>query len=153
MASTRLPRPDDWRGSPSNANTSRAWGADALLLIVRILSLGRLQELLNLSRTLDLDALVEVHSPEDLETATKAGAELIGINNRNLATFDTDISVAVALKHRFAPNQIAVAASGIASPEDIQYNLDHGIFNFLIGESLVTAEDPARFLKELIART
>jgi indole-3-glycerol phosphate synthase len=150
-AATTLPvLRKDFIISPYQVYETRAWGADALLLIVRILSLSQLQTLLQLSRTLNLAALVEVHSVEDLEIATRAGAELIGINNRNLATFHTDISVSITLKQQFTPRQIAVAASGIASPEDIKYNLEHGIFNFLIGESLVTADDPAVFLKRLI---
>jgi len=124
--------------------------ADAVLLIVRILSRQQLQEYLDLCRRLQLDALVEVHSEKDLETAAWAEAELIGINNRNLSSFQTDIQTAVRIKSRMNPGQVAVAASGIATRQDIEKNLKVGIWNFLIGESLVRANDPENFLKSLM---
>jgi len=124
--------------------------ADAVLLIVRILSGEQLQEYLDLCRRLQLDALVEVHSEKDLETAAWAEAELIGINNRNLSSFQTDIQTAVRIKSRMNPGQVAVAASGIATRQDIEKNLKVGIWNFLIGESLVRANDPENFLKSLM---
>ena len=129
---------------------SRAMGADAVLLICRILSLQQLGHLLALSRSLDMDALVEIHTENDLEMARACGARLIGINNRNLATFDTDIGNAMAMARRLGPGQIAVAASGIASPEDIRINLAQGVFNFLIGESLVRSDDPVEHLRSLL---
>ena len=128
---------------------SRAWRADAILLIVRILSPAQLDEYLGIVRELGMDALVEVHTEEDLVVAAEAGARLIGINNRNLVSFDTDIGRATALVARFGAGQIPVAASGIASRDDIERNLEAGIHNFLIGESLVRAEDPAAFLRYL----
>lgn len=129
---------------------SRAAGADAVLLIVRILSPGQLQDLLGLCTELGMDALVEIHSPEDYAVAHDAGARLIGINNRNLANFDTRLETALGMAGLLAENEIAVAASGISSREDIENNLKAGIFNFLIGESLVRAGDRAGFLKTLI---
>ncbi|MBI9084981.1 MAG: indole-3-glycerol phosphate synthase TrpC [Desulfobacterales bacterium] len=128
---------------------SRAWRADAILLIVRILSAAQLSEYLAISRELGMDALVEVHTEADLGVATDAGATLIGINNRNLTSFDTDIGRAVNLVARFGAGQIAVAASGIVGRDDIERNLAAGIHNFLIGESLVRADDPAAFLRHL----
>lgn len=128
---------------------SRAWRADAILLIVRILSAAQLGEYLAISRELGMDALVEVHTEADLAVATDAGATLIGINNRNLTSFDTDIGRAVNLVARFDPGQIAVAASGIGGRADIERNLAAGIHNFLIGESLVRAGDPVAFLRYL----
>jgi indole-3-glycerol phosphate synthase len=127
--------------------------ADAVLLIVRILSRQQLQEYLDLCRRLQLDALVEVHSEKDIETATQSGAELIGINNRNLSSFKTDIQTAVRMKSLLQPQQVAVAASGIATRLDIEKNLRAGIWNFLIGESLVRARDPEKFLKTLMLDT
>jgi len=123
--------------------------ADAVLLIVRILSGQQLQEYLDLCRRLQLDALVEVHSEKDVATANKAGAELIGINNRNLSSFKTDIQTAVRLKALLQPQQTVIAASGIATRLDIEKNLQAGIWNFLIGESLVRADNPEKFLKSL----
>jgi len=124
--------------------------ADAVLLIVRILSGQQLQEYLDLCRGLHLDALVEVHSEADVETANRSGAELIGINNRNLSSFKTDIRTAVRIKSLLEPQQTVVAASGIAARRDMEQNLQAGIFNFLIGESLVRSGDPEKFLKSLM---
>ncbi len=128
-----------------------AAGADAVLLIVRILPENRLSELLALSAELCMDCLVEVHSESDLKTAIKVNAALIGINNRNLASFDTDIKTAMTLSEKLGQDQIAVAASGIASRKDIERNLEAGISRFLIGESLVRSDDPAGFLNQLIS--
>ena len=130
---------------------SRAAGADAILLIARILESGRLVDLLALARELEMDALVEIHSEEDYAAAHKANARLIGINNRNLATFDTDIRTAVGLAGLLQTGEIPVAASGISGRADIESNLRSGIFNFLIGESLVRARDRAAMLKSLLA--
>jgi indole-3-glycerol phosphate synthase len=129
---------------------SRAMGADAVLLICRILSPQQLEHLLTLSRSLEMDALVEIHTEDDLEMARNSGARLIGINNRNLTTFDTDIHNAMAMAQRLAPEQVAVAASGIATLEDIRANLAHGVVNFLIGESLVRADNPVEHLRSLL---
>lgn len=129
---------------------SRAAGADAVLLIARILSPAQLEQLLDLTRQLGMDALVEIHSPEDYTSAHDAGSRLIGINNRNLATFDTDLRTAMGLADLLQPGEVPVAASGIAGRDDIQRNLAHGIFNFLIGESLVRARDRAAFLRSLL---
>ncbi|MDY6825445.1 MAG: indole-3-glycerol phosphate synthase TrpC [Thermodesulfobacteriota bacterium] len=131
---------------------SAVMGADAVLLIVRILTPAMLSELIDLSRTLHLDTLVEVHDEKDLETATAAGAELIGINNRDLKTFKTDIRVAARLVGQLTSRQIPVAASGIANAKDIQQTRTAGINNFLIGESLVRADDTVAFLKTLTNR-
>lgn len=129
---------------------SAVMGADAALLIVRILSPALLSELIDLSKTLRLDTLVEVHDAKDLETATAAGAELIGINNRDLKTFKTDIQVSARLVSLLASHQIPVAASGIASASDILQTRRAGINNFLIGESLVRAQDTVAFLRHLL---
>ena len=102
-----------------------------------------------LCNELDLDALVEVHSGKDLESVTRAGAKLIGINNRNLSSFDTDIKTAIRLASLLGPDQTAVAASGIKTREDIQKNQRYSINNFLIGESLVRAENRIAFLQSL----
>jgi indole-3-glycerol phosphate synthase len=124
-------------------------GADAILLIARCLSENLLKELIVLSNELKMDALVEIHRAYDLEIATRAGAELIGINNRNLQTFETDINTAMHLVSLLKDYQIPVAASGIKNRKDIEKNLDFGLNNFLIGESLVRATDPVRLMTEL----
>lgn len=129
---------------------SRAAGADAILLITRILPPARLKELLDLTHELGMEALVEIHSPDDYTAAHAAGGRLIGINNRNLATFDTDLNTATGMAGLLQPGEVPVAASGITGRKDIDHNLARGIFDFLIGESLVRAADRTGFLQELI---
>ncbi|MFH2219823.1 MAG: indole-3-glycerol phosphate synthase TrpC [Pseudomonadota bacterium] len=128
---------------------SAVMGADAVLLIVRILEQQQLHDYLDICDELKMDALVEIHTEKDLETATKAGAKLIGINNRNLSSFETDIETAIKMKSLLEPHQIAVAASGIRTRTDVEKNQTAGIWNFLIGESLVKAQNPQAFLKSL----
>jgi indole-3-glycerol phosphate synthase len=129
---------------------SRAAGADAILLIARILEPQRLSGLLALTHQLGMQALVEIHSKADYAAAHAAGARLIGINNRNLATFDTDIRIAMDLAGLLREDEVPVAASGINCREDIERNLEGGIFNFLVGESLVRAKDRTAMVKKLI---
>jgi indole-3-glycerol phosphate synthase len=129
---------------------SSAIGADAVLLIARILSQEQLRDYLELCNELKLDALVEIHSEKDLEAATRAKARLIGINNRNLSSFETNIDTAIKLVSLLEPYQIAVAASGIQNRDDIVKNQQAGIWNFLIGESLVKAENCQAFLRSIM---
>jgi indole-3-glycerol phosphate synthase len=128
---------------------SAVMAADAVLLIVRVLSLEQLKDYLRLCDELALDALVEIHSESDIEKASLAGARLIGINNRNLKSFETDIETAVRMMSLLDKDQVAVAASGIRSRKDIDLIINSGIWNFLIGESLVRAENPKEFLESL----
>lgn len=129
---------------------SRAACADAVLLIARILEPSQLDELLAITHDLGMDALVEIHSESDYDAAHQAGARLIGINNRNLATFDTDIQTAMNIANLLQPGEVPVAASGISSRQDVVSNLQTGIFNFLIGESIVRANDRPAFIRQLI---
>lgn len=128
---------------------SAAIGADAALLIVRALSAELLKDLIALCGSLGLDALVEVHNEEELDTASLAGARLIGINNRDLKTFRTDIQTSIDLAGRIQPGQVVVTESGISARPQIERLLDAGIWNFLIGESLMRSDDPVQFLKVL----
>ncbi|MDM8525081.1 indole-3-glycerol phosphate synthase TrpC [Desulfococcaceae bacterium HSG8] len=125
-------------------------GADAVLLIVRILSMEQLIDYLDICSELQLDALVETHSEEEIEKANLAGARLVGINNRNLSSFETNIENAVNMASLLDSDQVAVAESGIRGREDIEKLKSAGIHNFLIGESLVRASDPKAFLNSLI---
>lgn len=129
---------------------SRALGADAVLLIVRILARKQLKNYLSLCRELGLDALVEVHSAKEIEIATRAGAKLIGINNRDLSSFQTSIETAMHLVSLLEDDQVAVAESGIRHREDIVALNRSGIFNFLIGESLVRSDHPEKLLAVLM---
>jgi indole-3-glycerol phosphate synthase len=137
----------DFIVDPYQVYESRAIGADAVLLIVRILGAG-LREYLSLVRELSLTALVEVHTREELDTALAAGADIIGINNRNLDTFVTDINTCRELARFIPPGKIVVAESAIAGRADIETLMKAGIRAFLIGEALVTAQNIGQRLKE-----
>jgi len=121
---------------------ARAAGADALLLIVRILDDDLLQGLLDLSRELQMAVLVEVHDEAELERALKAGAGIVGINNRDLVTMRTDAMVAIALAARVPGDRVAVSESGIASAEDVQRAGAAGLDAVLVGEHLMRAGTP-----------
>jgi indole-3-glycerol phosphate synthase len=152
MATTLPVLRKDFTISSYQIYESAAIGADAVLLIVRILSRNQLRSYLTLCGELQLDALVEVHTLQDVETALWAEAKLIGINNRNLNTFETNTETAVQVAEQLSKDQIPVAASGIKTREDISRARKAGIHNFLIGESLVRATDPAAFLYALLSR-
>jgi len=126
-------------------------GADAILLIARILTPDKLAQLYDLCRKLRMDALVEIHTFEEARWVADSDVRLIGINNRNLSTFETDIDIAMELASQLAPGQVPVAASGISRPEDIRKNLDAGIFNFLVGESIVRSGNSVQFIQALRA--
>jgi indole-3-glycerol phosphate synthase len=126
-------------------------GADAVLLIVRALAGRQLRDYLSLCAELRIDALVEVHSENEFETAALAGARLIGVNNRDLDTFVTDINTSIRLAGLFEAHHVGVAESGIHDRGDIEKITAAGIHNFLIGESLVRAEDTQGFLRSLIS--
>jgi indole-3-glycerol phosphate synthase len=126
---------------------TRAIGADAILLIVRVLG-KKLSDFILLSKDLGLSALVEVHSREELNAALAAGAEIIGINNRNLDTFITDNDISRRLKARIPADKIVVAESGIRERKDIESLMQSGIYAFLIGESLIIAPDIGKKLRE-----
>jgi len=132
---------------------SRAAGADALLLIVAALDKDRLKKLLGLTTELGMSALVEVHDRGELERALEADAKIIGINNRDLRTFRTDIRTTLELAPLVPGDRIIVTESGINTREDIEKLKNAGVDAFLVGESLVREEDPGRKLKELMGVT
>ena len=127
-----------------------AMGADAALLVVRAVSPEFLRDALELCREIRLDALVEVHSEKELETASEAGARLVGINNRDLTTFRTDVRHSLRISRYLDSAQTAVAESGINDRRDVEALLEGGLWNFLVGESLVRADDPAGHLAALL---
>lgn len=137
---------------PIQIYETRAIGADAILLIVRVLG-KKLAEFIALSNQIGLNPLVEVHTEEELEFALSAGAEIIGINNRNLNTFVTDIDTSRRLKARIPENKIVVAESGIREREDIELLMEAGIHSFLIGEHLVVAPDIEKKLRAFKGET
>lgn len=133
---------------PIQIYETAALGADALLLIVSILDLGKLRALLLLSRSLGLEALVEVHTMEEMQTALTAGAQVIGINSRDLHTFRMYPDRALELAPLAPPQVTLVAASGLKTRADIERLEAAGIKGFLIGEILVTSGDPGAKLRE-----
>ncbi|MSQ06601.1 MAG: indole-3-glycerol phosphate synthase TrpC [Dehalococcoidia bacterium] len=139
----------DFIFDPYQVYEARAIGADALLLIVAILTPSQLSKLLALSRQLGMACLVEVHNPEELTTALNAGARIIGINNRNLHTFTTDLSVTEGLAPQVPTGKIIVSESGINSPADLRRLSRLGVNAVLVGEALVTAPDIAGKVREL----
>lgn len=134
---------------PYQVYEARAFGADAILLIVAILTPKRLAELLDLARRHWMQCLVEVHDEKELDAALDAGAEIIGINNRDLRTFKTDLAVTERLAPRIPSGKIIVSESGINSLDDIGRIGKAGAHAALIGEALVTAPDAGARLREL----
>jgi len=129
---------------------ARSFGADAVLLIVALLDLSMLQELLASAGSLSLDALVEVHTEEELSAALKAGAKLIGINNRDLKSFEVRLETTERLLPLVPPGILVVCESGIDSPERIEKFERLGVHAFLIGEALMRAPRPGDKLRELL---
>ena len=140
----------DFLLDPYQLYEARAWGADAVLLIVRALDPGALARLLACSRELGLEALVEVHDERDLGRALDLGVRMVGINNRDLATLQVDLSVTERLMREMPPEVLTVSASGIRTPADLGRLEAAGVRAFLVGEALMTSPDPERKLRELV---
>ncbi len=128
---------------------ARHAGADAILLIVRALDAGRLRDLLQLSTDLEMDTLVEIHDRDELRVALDAGARIIGVNNRNLDTFEVRLETSLELRPLIPSECVAVAESGIRTPDDVSRLRDLGFDAILVGEALMTAIDPGLMLREL----
>lgn len=137
---------------PCQVWESRLLGADAVLLIAGLLGTEQLAGLLREADEAGLEALVEVHGEEDLTKALAAGAGLLGINNRDLHTFVTDISVSEHLAPRIPPGRMVVSESGIQTRADVERLTRAGIRTFLVGEALVSREDPGEKLRELLGK-
>jgi indole-3-glycerol phosphate synthase len=138
---------------PYQIDEARAHGADAVLLIVRALRGDELRTLRGRAVGLGLDALVEVHDEEDLERALEAGADLVGINNRDLASFETDLGVTERLAPRLAGRGVVVVAeSGIFTHADVRRLEAAGADAVLVGEALMREPDVGRALAELRGR-
>ncbi|MFV8834543.1 indole-3-glycerol phosphate synthase TrpC [Aquisalimonas sp.] len=125
---------------------SRVLGADCILLIVAALSDARLEELYRLARSIGMDVLVEVHTAEELERALVLEPELLGINNRDLHTFETDLQTTVRLLERVPAGTFLVTESGFSTREEIEYMHEQGVHGFLIGEAFMRASDPGERL-------
>jgi indole-3-glycerol phosphate synthase len=129
---------------------SRAYGADALLLIAAILNQKQIKELVSLSHSLGLRCLVEVHNESEVERAVLSEAEIIGINNRDLNTLSIDINMTRRLRPLIPQERIVVSESGIKSERDIEKLRKWGVDAVLVGEALVTADDVLAKMQELL---
>ena len=128
---------------------ARAMQADAILLIVAALSDAQMNELEAAAFSFGLDVLVEVHDGAELERALKLKTPLLGINNRNLRTFETRLETSLNLLAQIPPERMVITESGIARRDDVQKMLDAGVYGFLVGEAFMRAPDPGAELKRL----
>lgn len=139
----------DFTVCPADVCDARLMGADAVLLIVAALSPTELAELVGLARRLRLDALVEVHDEDEAAVALAAGAEVVGINQRDLYTFEVDTARAERVAKVLPPEVVRVAESGVRGPDDLRRLGDAGFDAVLVGEALVTASDRVAVLRRM----
>jgi indole-3-glycerol phosphate synthase len=130
---------------------AKLWEAKALLLICALLEPQTLSDFITTAKELALDCLVEIHSEKEAKEALAAGARIIGINNRDLVTFNVDTGLTSRLKKQLPSEILTVAESGIKSADDIRKIKDIGVDAVLIGESLMRSTDKKAFLKELLS--
>ncbi len=130
---------------------SRVIGADCVLLIAACLSLPKMQELADTAQECGLDVLVEVHNQEELEQALQLNTRLIGINNRDLHTFEVSLNTTFELLKLIPEDRIVVTESGILTQDDVRAMREHQVNAFLVGESFMRADDPGAKLQELFA--
>jgi indole-3-glycerol phosphate synthase len=141
----------DFTIDPFHVVEAAAWGADAILLIAAILTDAELQHFRELAERFHMAALVEVHDAAELQRAIDSGARIIGVNNRDLRTFEVRLETSLRLAEQIPSNAIKVAESGIRSAADIRRLLDAGFHAFLVGEHLMTSTDPAQSIRDLAA--
>ncbi|QMV75466.1 indole-3-glycerol phosphate synthase TrpC [Comamonas piscis] len=151
-ASTLLPvLRKDFMIDPYQIYESRAMGADCVLLIAACLDDAQMADMEQIARSLDMAVLVEVHDGAELERALKLKTPLIGINNRDLRTFEVSIQTTLDLQKQVPADRLLVTESGIASPEDVKTLRDAGIHAFLVGEAFMRADEPGDALAKLFA--
>lgn len=134
---------------PYQVFEARAIGADCILLIVAALDDGQLEQLSQLAIQLDMDVLVEVHNEEELHRALVLNLPLIGINNRDLHTFETSLETTIKLLNFIPDETIVITESGILGKEDITFMREHGVNGFLVGEAFMRADEPGEALANL----
>ena len=141
----------DFVVDPYQVYEARALGADCILLIVAALDDTTLLELLRLAERLQLDALVEVHDAAEMQRALATPASLIGVNNRNLRTFETALETTFELMKDFPADRLLVSESGIHTRDDVRRMRERGVHAFLVGEAFMKVSDPGAKLAELFA--
>lgn len=140
----------DFMFEPYQVTEARAWGADCILIIMAAVNDAGARALMDEARRWQMDALIEIHNEAELERALKLGAGMIGINNRDLKTFVTDLGVTMRLAPQIPKDILVVAESGLSSPADLKRLSDIGVSTFLIGESLMRQADVAAATKALL---
>ncbi|HEY8158121.1 MAG TPA: indole-3-glycerol phosphate synthase TrpC [Methylobacter sp.] len=154
MVRERCPLPvlrKDFMIDPYQIYEARALGADCILLIVAALADSQMHELSDIATKLGMDVLVEVHDAEELQRALTLDTKLIGINNRNLRTFETSLQTTLDLKAQVPADRLIITESGIHTHEDVQLMLDNNVYTFLVGEAFMRAESPGQKMRELFA--
>ena len=139
----------DFMVDPYQIYEARAMGADCILLIVAALPLDLMQELEEITHSLGMNVLVEVHSQDELNLALQLKTRLLGINNRNLKTFDVSLTTTFDLLKNITADKIIVTESGIFTSDDVTLMQDHHVNTFLIGEAFMRESDPGHSLKTL----
>lgn len=139
----------DFMIDPYQVYEARVWGADCILLIAAALGDAQLHELSGLAAYLGMDVLVEVHNREELERALSLPLELVGINNRNLRTFETRLETTLDLLDKIPSDRLVVTESGIHTHTDVAKMRAAGVHIFLVGEAFMRAEDPGQALQRL----
>lgn len=137
---------------PYQVYETRAWGADAILLIVAVLEPQLLQDLVALSQEVGLHPLTEIHTREELKTALDAKVPIVGINNRNLKTFKVSLETTFALMREVPPDRVVVSESGISEPREVTRLEAAGVDAVLIGEGILRARDVEARVRELLGR-
>jgi indole-3-glycerol phosphate synthase len=143
----------DFTVHPAQIWEARAAGADAILLIVAALTDPMLSELIGVTKQVGVDAIVEAHTAEEVRVAAAAGAEIIGVNNRDLGTFVTDLSVAESAAELLPTDVVTIAESGVSDVDGARRMRDAGYDAILVGEALVRSLDPAAFVAALKGET
>jgi indole-3-glycerol phosphate synthase len=128
-----------------------AWGADAILLIAAALDDAQMRDLEQAALAMKLEVLVEVHDGDELERALKLNTLLLGINNRNLKTFEVTLDTTIELLPLIPPEKLVITESGILSAADVQHMRDANVHAFLVGEAFMRAAEPGRALQELFS--
>lgn len=144
----------DFMVAPYHIYESRAMGADAVLLIVAALDDGLMAELEAIATSLDMATLIEVHDQVELDRALRhLKSPLLGINNRNLRTFETSLNTTLSLKKNIPADRLLITESGIGSQQDVQTMRDAGVHAFLVGETFMRAPEPGLALADLFGPT
>ena len=136
---------------PYQIYQARSWGADCVLLIVAALDHGLMAELEACAHELGMGVLVEVHDAEELSAALKLKTAMLGINNRNLRTFETSLDTTIKLLPRISPDKMVITESGILAPDDVKRMRDADVHAFLVGEAFMRAPEPGTELARLFS--